>query len=120
MGHWVGDPECPNAKKGGKGKSSGKPGGKKKGFKKGSQSLYVQGDGSPTSHASETFFVLHGAIESADEADAQWTARKNLSSDNALFATDTKDITFQNLNETQNAKDLDTFEVLINDDLPDM
>ena len=59
-GHWVGDPECPNAKKGRKGKGGL---GKKKPFQ-------------PTAKkkASSNFFVLDDAIESEDEAAFQFLA----------------------------------------------
>lgn len=79
-GHWMGDPECPNSKKG---KSKG--GGKKT----------TKGQPSRPKKPSQNLFVLHDSIESADEAENLYVRGHREIEPNAVpvnFAAKTIDI----------------------------
>eukprot|EP00434_Breviolum_minutum_P038574 symbB.v1.2.034224.t1/scaffold4384.1/size41667/2 len=79
-GHWMGDPECPNSKKG---KSKG--GGKKS----------TKGQPSRPKKPSQNLFVLHDSIESADEAENLYVRGHREIEPNAVpvnFAAKTIDI----------------------------
>ena len=90
-GHWVGDPECPNAKKG---KGKGSPGKKRP---------------SPTAKkkASSNYFVLDDAIESDDEASLQF------------LVVERNDMVQKNLDVSVNAQVPENFKVEKSDAVAD-
>lgn len=97
-GHWMGDPECPNSKKG---KSKG--GGKKT----------TKGQPSRAKKPSQNLFVLHDSIESADEAEnlyvgGNYEIEPNATPDNfAEKITDFKEVSaelYGNITEENDGK----------------